>query len=632
MDNKYITLSHLDQTVWSLVQKINQIKDSIIIEETDPVFLASAASQITRGDIQKWNGLLNSPAAYITQASFDDWNEATRIILNNNYMVKGTDYVTAGQKSSATLGSKATAEGEYTTASGSCSHAEGYATTASSATSHAEGTYTRARGAHAHAEGGLDWDGSMTSVNLTSIENETKRYTASAIQAHYIGKSIELGSGNFTYITNIDMDNKIITVAETLGTLNDSSVGICERETVAQGDSSHAEGVGTSASGNYAHAEGYYTASLYEAAHAEGYRTVALERGSHAEGFSTTASGYCSHAEGFYTTAAKNYSHAEGQQAIASGACAHAEGTSTIASGQNSHAEGLKTTAEGGSCHAEGTSTIASGDYSHAEGCAIASGDYSHAEGAAYRQTYTLTGDENSTTYTVNTTGTSFIEIGLIVQNQDNSLWATITDLARNTFGYVSTITLSKSLGKLNRTAVHICKGIASGLYSHIEGQGTIASNKNSHAEGYGAVASGTNSHAEGYDAEASGANSHAEGFYTLAASQNQHVFGKYNVKDLNDTYVEIVGIGTGFSDANRKNGRTLDWSGNEVLAGKLTVGAGPTENMDVATKLYVDSIITVEPMSNVQTMLTELGLDANASLTPATVPAQTNHAVVQEG
>ena len=40
-------------------------------------------------------------------------------------MVKGVDYVTAGQKSGTTLGTKATAEGLNTTASGTHSHAEG---------------------------------------------------------------------------------------------------------------------------------------------------------------------------------------------------------------------------------------------------------------------------------------------------------------------------------------------------------------------------------------------------------------------------------------------------------------------------------------------------------------------------
>jgi hypothetical protein len=53
---------------------------------------------------------------------------------------------------------------------------------------------------------------------------------------------------------------------------------------------------------------------------------------------------------------------------------------------------------------------------------------------------------------------------------------------------------------------------------------------------------------------------------------------------------VEIVGKGT--SSSARSNARTLDWNGNEVLAGKLTVGTAPTANMDVATKKYVDNSI----------------------------------------
>ena len=52
---------------------------------------------------------------------------------------------------------------------------------------------------------------------------------------------------------------------------------------------------------------------------------------------------------------------------------------------------------------------------------------------------------------------------------------------------------------------------------------------------------------------------------------------------------VEIVGWGTA---TNRKNIRTLDTSGNEVLAGKLTLGAQPTTNMDAATKQYVDAAV----------------------------------------
>ena len=136
----------------------------------------------------------------------------------------------------------------------------------------------------------------------------------------------------------------------------------------------------------------------------------------------------------------------------------------------------------------------------------------------------------------------------------------------------------------------------ASYEYAHAEGYNTTASEKYSHAEGYATTASGRFSHAEGNTTTASGYNSHAEGSFTIANHHAQHVFGSYNIADpstgaasTRGNYLEIVGNGTA---SDRSNARTLDWSGNEVLAGKLTVGAGPTNNMDVATKQYVDTEI----------------------------------------
>lgn len=109
----------------------------------------------------------------------------------------------------------------------------------------------------------------------------------------------------------------------------------------------------------------------------------------------------------------------------------------------------------------------------------------------------------------------------------------------------------------------------ASGTASHAEGRGTVASNFFSHAEGDCATASGRGSHAEGLYAVASGDYSHAEGEHTEAWGRLQHVFGKYNV--VNNSYVEIVGNGT--MPESRSNARTLDWNGNEWLAGSLTLG-----------------------------------------------------------
>lgn len=124
----------------------------------------------------------------------------------------------------------------------------------------------------------------------------------------------------------------------------------------------------------------------------------------------------------------------------------------------------------------------------------------------------------------------------------------------------------------------------ASGDYgSHSEGNSTTATgNYGSHAEGSNSQATGVASHAEGNTCVASGDMSHADGNRTIANHKAQHAFGEFNVADTSSAlatargnYIEIVGKGS--SDANRSNARTLDWSGNEVLAGGLTINGNET-------------------------------------------------------
>jgi len=67
---------------------------------------------------------------------------------------------------------------------------------------------------------------------------------------------------------------------------------------------------------------------------------------------------------------------------------------------------------------------------------------------------------------------------------------------------------------------------IASGIFSHAEGQYTIASGSYSHAEGYSTTAKGLNSHAEGNQTFASGGYSHAEGFFATATGYASHAEG----------------------------------------------------------------------------------------------------------
>ena len=247
-----------------------------------------------------------------------------------------------------------------------------------------------------------------------------------------------------------------------------------------------------------------------------------------AEGISTTAQGNGCHAEGTGTIANHPNAHAEGLGSQAISNAAHAEGTNTVASNDYAHAEGSGTRATGYAAHAEGGGTTVSGEYAHAEGSgSTASNNAAHAEGSG----------------TQATANSAHAEGG----------------------------------------------GAQARAYAaHAEGGGTTASGECAHAEGGGTTASGAWSHAEGGSTCAIGPGSHAEGTGTYAKNAYQHVGGKFNVHDPSTTNSEQIGtyaeiIGNGTSDTQRSNARTLDWQGNEALAGSLTLGMGTNDEITIS-------------------------------------------------
>ena len=197
----------------------------------------------------------------------------------------------------------------------------------------------------------------------------------------------------------------------------------------------------------------------------------------------------------------------------------------------------------------------------------------------------------------------------LVVQSQGQGL-TTIGDFKSDKMDKANpTGTGSLSLNRKSGTTIgnqSTAEGLnctSSGATSHAEGNTTIASNSASHAEGSTTTASGSQSHAEGYlttasgnygshsegrETTASGNYSHAEGYGTISNHRSQHVFGEFNVADTSTNvssargdYAEIVGKGT--ADNARSNARTLDWSGNEVLAGDLTINGNISLNAIVS-------------------------------------------------
>lgn len=166
------------------------------------------------------------------EGSFDTPNLKGNGDLTNYYTKSETEveiangfkehYITTGQKSGTTLGSKATAEGVDTTASGNYAHSEGYMSNATANNAHSEGNQTTASGNAAHTEG------------ISSV--------ASGYACHAEGNSE--ASGNYA----------------------------------------HSEGQATKATADRAHAEGYQSEANGECSHAEGRANKANGANSHTSG------------------------------------------------------------------------------------------------------------------------------------------------------------------------------------------------------------------------------------------------------------------------------------------------------------------------------------------------------------
>ena len=370
----------------------------------------------------------------------------------------------------------------------------------------------------------------------------------------------------------------------------------------AIGIHSHAEGNGVTASGNQSHAEGWQTTSAGEQSHAEGKSSMSVGLQSHAEGLQTVATGDQSHAEGNHTTAVNTGAHAEGIETLASGLGTHAEGTGTRSVSQHAHAEGFYTLAAGSNSHAEGQGVQGSSNYgafgtaSHSEGnCTKSAGDYSHAEG--YYTTVTSVGGHVEGYHNTCSGYYAHAEGYYTVSSEESSHSEGHNTEASGAYshaeGFYTQATNYESHAEGDHTE-------ATGGGSHAEGGYTHAIGSRSHAEGSSTYARGFYSHAEGANTQANGEHSHVEGLATIASRRSQHVFGEHNIEDTytpvgtgsvdpvhdRGKYVEIVGNGT--SDV-QSNAYTLDWDGNGWYAGKVTVGVAPTNNMDVATKKYVD-------------------------------------------
>lgn len=504
-----------------------------------------------------------------------------------------------GRKKDTSYVSYAIASPRELGAYGNNSHIEGRDTAAIADQAHAEGYGTIAAGSCSHTEG----DNQTSSSYFTAEYDKNNDFIVLTNPSHrgasQVYTDFRIGQIVFTTKDNIDYQGYIYAYNST-----DNIISIEFKTNIpnlAQNDS--------------------FTFVLYEGG--------ALGTASHTEGYETTASGYASHAEGSHTLASKSSTHAEGYSTQAQGDYSHTEGNLTCTRGNNSHAEGYKSLTFGTSSHAEGqgsnTFTFVA-KYSENDDFIITTQPGQGKEIIPY-QIVSIT--KNSTTYygyiyaIDNDTISVEFQSAISGLQEDDSF--TFTVYESGAYGKYShtennqTIAIgegahaegnvSKAVGDYSHAEGQKTK--ATGAYSHTEGESTTASGTHSHAEGASTTASGKYSHAEGYTVKATGYAAHAEGlstqstgYYTHAEGENtianhraQHVFGTYNIADDSaadplekGNYIEIVGNG----ERNAlSNARTLDWNGNEVLAGGLKVSsAGITIGNTTITETQLQNLL----------------------------------------
>lgn len=154
-----------------------------------------------------------------TNHSAGAWNSAhfTETNVDTDFMAKGRDYVTAGQASGSTLGTKATAEGYNNTVSGNYGHASGSNNSVTHNNAFAEGNYTQTGTANQHVMG---------------TNNVGKTYTA-----FEIGNSLSVY--NKVNCFEIDWDGStkalggIFSIKESSNILSISDSGTCASVTLA---------------------------------------------------------------------------------------------------------------------------------------------------------------------------------------------------------------------------------------------------------------------------------------------------------------------------------------------------------------------------------------------------------------
>jgi hypothetical protein len=282
-----------------------------LVSESDPVFGASAASEIMSGDITNWN----------TAYGWGDHTLAGYDTTSDSWTGTGDVYTTSGN-----VGIGTSAPNEQLTVEGALSLDE---ITAPSATSGYGKLYVKS-----------------TDSKLYYQDDSGSEYDLTASSSGGIG-----GSGTANYISKFtgpaSLGNSAI--YETGGNIG---IGTTNPQAkldihVTSGGAATIGHFSNAASGSFAVAFGQSTHAGGDSSTAMGIETIALGEVSTAMGWGTRAEGEASVAMGILTTASGWWSFAMGDSSTASGSASTAMGSATTASGWGTTAMGNTIIVEG---------------------------------------------------------------------------------------------------------------------------------------------------------------------------------------------------------------------------------------------------------------------------------------------
>ena len=583
------------------------------------------------------NDLAKKPGLVVTGSQFqyngnlyvaDNYAEAFNDINNNQAIGK---YSHAEGTMTTAYGAASHAEGEETKAGGKNSHAEGLMTKAVGENSHAEGTETNVTGQSGHSEGYKTSveqayghaEGSNTKVTGTAGHAEGYMSKASSDYAHAEGESTTAsGKGSHAegYLTTASGANSHAAGQYSVASGDASYAGGLESE--ARGVSSHAFGWWCQARGDYSKADGVNCAAYGQGSVAEGNNNIAYRKYSHVMGEYATmddeeqfifqignGTGSSGRSNAFTVTPG---GAGDFKSNLSVGGSIKAHGSITMDRDKKVASEAWTNNTKPG-LKVSGKAfkpTISYGAITLNNGTEFNNNTeqkyYYDAENEKYVPCTTF--QSGITTYYINNAPSQSAGSGAEIFNDyrertytENGMTASWHGLTNQPVGNIAIGANSHAEGFGTTAIGSECHAegqwtFAGGVNSHTEGQCSSTNYCNGahaegvmtfaggdegisetlqalvygpHAEGYRTKAIGQVSHAEGYETEAyDGA--HAEGYRTIAYDE-QHVQGRYNIADETSTYAHIVGGGT--SNANRKNIHTIDWNGNAMFAGSLTVG-----------------------------------------------------------